>query len=137
MEDLYHQIKQQNEGLTKNIITNSENNSINVKFTNYELAEISRIQTINSYLFILFYLVAIFLSYIIITYNPLNGYIKMVIVIFILIFPFVIYSFEYFIYYILSYLYSLLTFTPFNSIYLSKYRPKSYETLFNNRYYQL
>ena len=137
MEDLYHQIKQQNDGLTKNIITNSENNSINVKFTNYELAEISRIQSINSYLFILFYLVAIFLSYIIITYNPLNGYIKMVIIIFILIFPFVIYTFEYFVYYILSYLYSLLTFTPFNSIYLSKYRPKSYETLFNNRYYQL
>jgi hypothetical protein len=137
MEDLYNQIKQQNKNLSQSVNTQSENNSSNVSFTNYELTEIQSFQTINSYLFIIFYCVAAILIFIIITYNPLNIYLKIFIVIFIALFPFIIYTIEYIIYYLLSYIYSLITFTPFNSVYLTKYQPKSYESLFNNRYYQL
>jgi len=137
MEDLYNQIKQQNSALRQNVITQSEINSSNVSFTNYELAEIDTIQIINTYLFIIFYCVAAVLIFIIVTYNPLNVYIKISIVLAIALFPFLIYTLEYIIYYLLSYIFSLITFTPFNSVYLSKYQPKSYESLFNNRYYQL
>ena len=137
MQELYDQIKQQNQKLSDTIRKTTENDSTNMKFTNYELDEIRNIRKINTILFIAFYCVAAVFLGILIAQPAMNIYIKGGIVVAIAIFPFVIYTLEYGVYYILSYLYSLLTFTPFNSIYLSKYRPKSYETLFNNRYYQL
>lgn len=137
MQDLYHQIKQQNLKLSETIRKTEENDSTNIKFTNYELDEIQNIQAINTILFIVFYCVAAAFLGILIAQPAMNAYIKGVIVVAVVIFPFVIYTVEYGVYYMLSYLYSLLTFTPFNSVYLSKYRPKSYETLFNNRFYQL
>lgn len=130
MQDLYHQIKQQNKMLTETVSQTTENDSTNIKFTNYELAEIQNIQTINTILFIVFYCVAAVFLGILIAQPSMNAYIKAGIVVAVAIFPFVIYTVEYGVYYMLSYLYSLLTFTPFNSVYLSKYRPKSYETLF-------
>jgi len=137
MNQLHNEIKQQNATLQANIMQKLEDDSSDDKYTLYALQDIGTLQMVNGYLFIIFYVVAAGVGVLILTNSTWNIYVRLFAVILILLFPFVIYTAEYGIYYLAGYLYSLVTFTPFNSGYLYPYQPKSYETPFNNRYYQL
>jgi len=137
MDQLHQEINQQNQALQENIVKYAEADSSDMQYTMYEMKDISTLQEVNWYLFVIFYIVAAVICFLVLTNEKWNMYVKLAVAIVILIFPFVIYTLEYGLYYLASYLYSLITFMPFNSAYLTPYRPKTYETAFNNRYYQL
>jgi hypothetical protein len=137
MDKLHKEIKQQNRSLHENIVVNSETDSSDMQHTRYWMGDVETIQIVNGYLFIGFYVVAAVVCFLILTNDQWNVYARLAVSLVILIFPFVIYTVEYALYYFASYLYSLVTFVPFNSAYLSTYQPKTYESLFNNRYYQI
>lgn len=136
MEKLHSEIKQQNTSLQKNILLQSENDASDAQYTNYEMNEIINLESTNYYLFIIFYIVAVITCGLVLT-SSLNIYVRIILSIMILIYPFVIYTIEYGLYYLGSYFYSLITFQPFNSAYLATYKPKTYETIFNNRFYRV
>ena len=137
MDQLHQEINQQNQALQENNVKYAEADSSDMQYTMYEMKDISTLQEVNWYLFVIFYIVAAVICFLVLTNEKWNMYVKLAVAIVILIFPFVIYSLEYGLYYLASYLYSLITFMPFNSAYLAPYQPKTYETAFNNRYYQL
>jgi ABC-type transport system involved in cytochrome bd biosynthesis fused ATPase/permease subunit len=137
MGEVYQKINQQNQALQANIIQYAEADSSDMQHTMYEMNDVATLQQVNWYLFVIFYAVAAVVCFLVLTNEGWNIYVKLAISLAILIFPFVIYTVEYGLYYLASYLYSLVTFVPFNSAYLSPYQPKTYETAFNNRYYQL
>ena len=97
------------------------NPNTNYQKSNYQMQTVQWILGIYKYLFWIYIAVAAGLSGCIYMYTSYNKYIKVLLAILLILFPFYILKLEQFIYSILTFIYSLFTSTIYTNVYLNHY----------------
>ena len=113
------QIKDWNQKIQQNI--NDIFPATNFQKSNYQMQTTHMMLSIYKYLFWIYIGLGLALSVCIFNYTELNKYVKILIAIFILLFPFYIYKLEQYIYALLSFIYSIFTSTIYTNVYFNTY----------------
>ncbi len=100
---------------------NKINPSTNYQKSNYQMQTIQWLLSIYTYLFWIYIAVACGLVGCIYQYTNYNIYIKILLAIIILLFPFYILKLEQYIYAVLTFIYAIFTSTIYNNVYFNTY----------------
>lgn len=95
--------------------------STNYQKSNYQMQTIQSILSIYTYLFWIYIAVAAGLVGCVYMYTPYNNYIKVLLALVIMLFPFYILKLEQFIYALLTFIYSIFTSTIYTNVYFNQY----------------
>jgi hypothetical protein len=118
-KDLVNKVQTQNDQLDKQILQYNQDHSVDYKMSFYENQSIEYLKNIYMYLFYLYGFFVLILGFIFmfkgVFFKPYN----ITILITLLLFPFLIYPLEQFLYSIWIYIYSFLTDQAFSNIYLT------------------
>ena len=111
--DLYQLVKNQNNIIETQIKNTSELYSTDNQNINYKIEQIDYLHGMNVLLFYIYFLL-MFIIIICVVINPnANLYIQFVLIITLIIYPFVIYFFEWKLYLLFLYIYSILNGNPY------------------------
>jgi hypothetical protein len=114
--ELIKQVNIQNEQIQNQISIDS--NRKNFVKSEYQRIEVDKLQQQNFYLYVFFYLLLCFLSGVMWYQDNISMILQLVIFHVLLLWPFIIYYIELFIYIISNYLISFFSSTPFSNIYI-------------------
>lgn len=113
------QLNNWNNILQKNI--NDISPATKYQQSNYQMQTVNMMYNVYTILFWIYIAFALILSGCIYMYVDINKYIKVLIILLILAYPFYIYKLEQYIYALLAFIYSMFTSTIYSNVYLNQY----------------
>jgi cation transport ATPase len=122
INDLKKQVDAQNQQIEKQIFKNkSDSNETTYIKSEYQNIEINKLKSQNKILLAIYYVFVVILGVIMAVYSSLPIPAKFGIFVVLLVYPFVIYYIEIGIYIFFKYLYSLVSTSKFNNVYIHNY----------------
>lgn len=110
----------QEEVLDKHIDYLEDKQSTDFQKTAYESNEVDKLNYWSGYLIRVYYVIILVLSYFIVMEPSISRYLKAIIIFGFIVYPFIIYTIQEYVYVILRYMYSLFTSTVYSNTYLNK-----------------